>query len=115
MKINRRDFLKSSARLDAGTPAGSVLSGNFFLGCAIRTGFMTARKKNVLFIAVDDLRLELGCYNHAMVQCPNSDALAKNGVLFERTYCQQALCAPVRASLLTGKRLDTIEIWDFFV
>jgi iduronate 2-sulfatase len=40
------------------------------------------------------------------------DALARNGVLFERTYCQQAICGPTRASLLTGKRPDTTRIFD---
>ena len=47
-----------------------------------------------------------------MVKSPNIDALAKSGVLFERTYCQQAVCAPTRASLLTGRRPDTTKIYD---
>jgi len=71
-----------------------------------------ARKKNVLFIAVDDLRPELGCYGHPMIKSPHIDALARSGVLFERTYCQQAVCGPTRASLLTGKRPDTTKIYD---
>ena len=47
-----------------------------------------ARRKNILFIAADDLRPELGCYGHPIVKSPNIDALARSGVLFERTYCQ---------------------------
>ncbi|MFZ4622583.1 MAG: sulfatase-like hydrolase/transferase, partial [Bacteroidota bacterium] len=73
---------------------------------------IAARRKNILFIAVDDLRPELGCYGHPMVKSPNIDALAKVGVLFERTYCQQAVCGPTRASLLTGKRPDTTKVYD---
>ncbi len=112
MNKSRRDFLKSCTILGAGAPAGIALSGKFFNGCAVCTGQKPARKKNILFIAVDDLRPELGCYNHPLVQSPHIDALAKNGVLFERTYCQQAICAPTRASLLTGKRPDTTKVYD---
>ena len=47
---------------------------------------------NVLFIAADDLRPELGCYGVDLAITPNLDALAKDGLLFNRAYCQQAIC-----------------------
>lgn len=69
-------------------------------------------RTNVLFIAADDLRNDLGCYGHSAVKTPNLDRLAKRGVLFNRAYCQQALCNPSRSSLMTGLRPDTLRIWD---
>ena len=67
---------------------------------------------NVLFIAIDDLRPALGCYDDPVAITPHIDALAKRGTLFRRAYCQQAVCSPSRLSLLTGRRPDTIRVWD---
>ena len=67
---------------------------------------------NVLFIAVDDLRPELGCYGNQRVNSPGIDRLAKRDVVFNRAYCQQAVCSPSRTSLLTGLRPDSTRVYD---
>ena len=67
---------------------------------------------NVLFIAVDDLRVELGCYGNTVVKSPHIDSLANRGTLFERAYCQQAVCNPSRASVLTGRYPWTLGVFD---
>ena len=69
-------------------------------------------KPNVLFIAVDDLKTVLGCYGDKIIKTPNIDRLAKMGTVFLNNYCQQAVCGPTRASLLTGMRPDVTKIRD---
>ncbi|QDV86026.1 Arylsulfatase [Stieleria magnilauensis] len=74
-----------------------------------------ADKPNVLFIAIDDLRPELGCYGSEIAVSPNLDALANDGLLFNRAYCQQAICRPSRASLMTGARPETTGLFHNYV
>lgn len=69
-------------------------------------------KPNILFIAVDDLKPVLGCYGDKLIKTPNIDRLAKMGTVFLNNYCQQAVCGPTRASLMTGKRPDYTKVWD---
>lgn len=59
---------------------------------------------NVLFIAVDDLRPELGCYGVSEVKSPNIDQLAKSGLVFNHHYVQVPTCGSSRHALLTGRR-----------
>ena len=73
---------------------------------------VAADRPNVLFIAVDDLRPELGCYGMDYIKSSNIDRIAKAGVVFDRAYCQQAVCSPSRTSIMTGTRPDTTKVWD---
>ncbi|MEP3481398.1 MAG: sulfatase [Fuerstiella sp.] len=74
-----------------------------------------ADKPNILFIAVDDLRPELGCYGSPIAVTPHLDKLAEQGLLFHRAYCQQAICRPSRASLMTGARPETTGLFHNYV
>lgn len=69
-------------------------------------------RPNILFIVADDLRPDLGCYGRSDIHSPNIDRIAAKGMVFNRAYCQQAVCSPTRSSLLTGTRPDTNKVWD---
>jgi iduronate 2-sulfatase len=69
-------------------------------------------RKNVLFIAVDDLRPTLGCYDDSTAITPNIDLFAEKSFLFRNAYCQQAVSGPSRSSLLTGLYPDHIGVTD---
>ena len=102
--LKRRDFI----RMTGAAAAGGLLPGPL----PFSPGLETKKRPNVLFIIVDDLRPETGCYGSELVKTPHIDRLARRGLVFSRAYCQQAVCNPSRASLLTGLRPDTLRVWD---
>lgn len=65
---------------------------------------------NVLFIATDDMNCDLSAYGQSQVKSPQLERLAKLGVRFDNAYCQQPLCGPSRASVMTGLRPDTLDM-----
>ncbi|KAK9875807.1 hypothetical protein WA026_009593 [Henosepilachna vigintioctopunctata] len=71
-------------------------------------------KPNVLFLIVDDLRPNFKFYGYENAVAPNLDNLAKKSFVFKSAFCQQALCAPSRNSLLTGRRPDSLHLYDFY-
>ncbi|WP_425614064.1 sulfatase [Anatilimnocola sp. NA78] len=89
---------------------GLVLATAMALPAGVACGQSEPERTNVILIVADDLRPELGCYG-SVAQTPHIDALARRGVLFERAYCQQALCNPSRSSFLTGLRPDSLGLW----
>ena len=75
-------------------------------------GHAQGRRPNILFIAVDDLKPELGCYGSGVAKTPNIDRLAGDAAVFMQNHCQQAVCGPSRASIMTGMRPDHTRVWD---
>jgi iduronate 2-sulfatase len=101
MKKNRREFLKLCGTIGASAVA--------FPG--LLPPLNQPLKKNILFIIVDDLRPQMGCYANSlplhgqeMIKTPHMDNIANDGVLFERAYCAVPVCAASRLNMLTGSR-----------
>lgn len=89
-----------------------VILGLWFSLTPLLSG--ASEQKNVLLFFIDDLRPELGCYDQDYIKSPNIDALAAAGVQFQRAYCQQAICAPSRISMMTGQYPDSLGIYDLW-
>ncbi len=69
------------------------------------------KNPNILFVSIDDLGPNLGAYDNPYIVSPNLDAFANTGTTFRNTFCQAAVCAPSRASLMTGLRPDSTRVW----
>jgi uncharacterized sulfatase len=83
----------------------------FFAGAGFAMAAPSSRR-NVLFLASDDLNHHFSTYGDPVVRTPNLDRIAAGGVRFDRAYCQFPLCSPSRTSLLTGLAPDATGVYD---
>ena len=77
----------------------------------LTTTLRAAERPNVLFIVVDDLRASVGVFGDPLAVTPHINALGARGTVFANAHCQIAICNPSRASVMTGRRPDTIRVW----
>ena len=94
-----------------GRPLLAQLLIVFAFVCVAAKAQSSTPPMNVLFIVADDFRAELASYG-SPAHTPNLDRLAKLSLQFDRAYAQQAVCNPSRSSFLTGRRPDTLKIWN---
>jgi arylsulfatase A len=74
-----------------------------FVSAVLATAAENSQKPNIIFILSDDLAQgDLGCYGQKLIQTPRLDRMAAEGIRFTQAYCGTSVCAPSRASLLTG-------------
>ncbi|MDA3924233.1 MAG: sulfatase [Kiritimatiellae bacterium] len=102
--INRRSFLIKSLITSGAT--GTMLTAPIVMAAA------KGKQKNILMIPVDDLKPLMGCYGNKDIITPNIDRLAGMGTIFLNNACQQAVCGPTRASLMTSRYPDSTGVWD---
>ena len=70
-----------------------------------------AETPNVLLILVDDLKPAMRCYGDNAAKTPNMDALARRGMRFDMAYCNQAVCAPSRFTLMLGSHSTSTGLY----
>lgn len=87
-----------------------ILLSFFAAGCAVQaTEDEQVKKPNIVFLFSDDQTAsDLGAYGNKVIQTPNLDRLAEEGVLFKRAYVTTAQCSPSRASILTGRSAHAV-------
>jgi len=107
--MNRRQFMKTAGLLAGAAGVWPALTSGVGAGDETKAG--GAARPDVLFVAIEDIAPLMGCYGHPAVKTPNIDALARRGVLFDRAYCQAAVCNPSRASVITGLRPTTTGVY----
>jgi len=97
--INRREFLERACYGAAGVwAATNLVHSNSALSASAKQD-----KPNIIFIMADDLGYgDLGCYGQEVIQTPNIDQLAREGIRFTDCYAGSTVCAPSRCCLMTG-------------
>jgi len=106
-QIKRRDFLK---RL-AGGSASLVFTSFIHTSCAVKQ-----KQPNILFMFSDDHAFQaISAYGGRLAQVaptPNIDRLATDGMIFNKCYVTNSICAPSRATVLTGKHSHLNSVRD---
>jgi len=106
--IDRREFLSLAA-------GGSAAAAMALTGCDLEFASGRAKKQpNIIFLLTDDQRADtMGCAGNTIIQTPNMDALAANGVRFKNAFVTTSICASSRASIFTGQWTRRHGIIDF--
>jgi arylsulfatase A-like enzyme len=107
--LNRRDFLRLSAE-------SSIAAGLSLAGCERGLMGRSIPKKtpNIIVLLTDDQRWDtMGCAGNPIIQTPNMDAMANDGVRFANTFVTTSICASSRASIFSGQWTSRHGITDF--
>ena len=72
------------------------------------------RNASVVHMVFDDFRPDLPMYGQHFVAADNLEKFANRSLVFDRAYCQIAVCSPSRNSFMTGRRPNSTLVWNFF-
>ena len=93
-QLDRRQFLQAGAACALGAAVGSS---------AAEATASSGRKPNLIFLYTEGQRWDCSSLaGHPLLKTPNMDRIGREGVRFENAFCTNALCAPARASAMTG-------------
>jgi arylsulfatase A-like enzyme len=99
--MERREFIKS-----LGYGAAVLSSGVFPVACR-----KAGRPPNIIYILADDLGYgDLGCYGQKIIETPNLDRMAGEGIRFTQHYAGSTVCAPSRCVLMTGRHIGHCRV-----
>ena len=98
-------------QIGAVTLASGLRATVCMFACFLCANAAAAEKPNVLLILVDDLKPALGCYGDGVAKTPNIDALAARGMRFDLAFCNQAVCAPSRFTLMLGSHSTSTGLY----
>ena len=108
--LNRRNFLSLAA-------GGSITAAMSLTGCDRNLAERQAAEKrqpNIIMLVTDDHRADaMGCAGNPIIQTPNMDDLAANGVRFTNAFVTTSICCSSRASIFTGQWTRRHGIIDF--
>jgi iduronate 2-sulfatase len=93
------------------SPVGILILLAMIALCLNGTHAAAKERPNVLLILVDDLKPVLGCYGDRIAKTPNLDRLAESGMRFDLAYCNQAVCAPSRFTLMLGSHSTSTGLY----
>jgi len=101
MDMNRREFLRLTG-----------ISGiSFLLWQTDLTGYSSQGKLNIVFLIIDELGYyELSCMGHPIMETPNIDRIAAEGMRFTQMLAGAPVCAPTRSTLMTGKHMGHTSV-----
>ena len=107
--MNRRKFLTFCSVGTSSLALGTALHGQE------SKGNNPDKRPNIIFLLNDDQRCDsMGCMGNPIIQTPNMDNMARNGVIFRNAYVTTPICCASRASLLTGQYARRHGIHNFF-
>ncbi len=102
--LSRREMLQLLLAAGGGAALGMAAEAQATQPAARPAGSRPARPPNILFILTDDHALNaIGAYGSRINHTPNIDRIARGGLLFSHCTCGNSICAPSRATILTGK------------
>ena len=108
--MNKSCFVLSAVLLVTATTAQAIVEAPSHMD----KGASGQSRPNILFMLTDDQRFDdLSCVGNKIIQTPNLDKLAADGVIFNNAFVTTAICCSSRASILTGQHMRRHRIYDF--